>query len=358
MKLLTADPATKAKVIGAHTARGSTERYVDRNGELNASTPFEALKRAIEIAERIQKGDFSEAINEEVASPAERRAALEMAFNDPTGQAWQELGVALSATVQQAVVRSGFARRLLGQGNVVQGGIPRVRTRRRNVMAVTAIGPSQVATQTVREQYIYPAEFNIVGSFRVTNTELDQGADDLLNEKYVDMQETFLVGEDRVWKNLADKAAPIENSIQYFSGSLTPTTISTMKQELAKWSLPAMSMLLSMDLVSDLTVGTNFQNMYDPVTQLEIVTTGRLGVLLGMDLITDGFRDERLKVLDAGEIYVTTAPDYLGAYTDRGGIQAEPRVNEGNVPGRGWFGYEAMSMAIANARGIAKGKRT
>lgn len=344
-------------VISNMRPSGSLERFVGANGEINAGSKVELLSRIVELSRLFTEGAIEQQVEQEVASPAERTAQLLEAYHDHSSQKFAELGASIAAEVQDRLTRAGFSRRFLARGEVTQGSIPRVRIRQHNVSVVAATGVSQVRSQYVRDKYILPNEFSITGNVMIDAIELNQGSSDLLQEKFLDAQENFMVQEDRVFKRLADTAAPIHNNIQYFAGAMTPANISAAQNEIVTWSLSANTMLMAADLLPDLTTGSAFSTFVDPVSKLEIIQTGRLGTVLGLELVTDGFREQNLQVLTPGEFYVLTSPSYLGAYTDRGPIQAEPRSNTNDAMGRGWFMGEVMSMAVANAKGVCKGVR-
>ena len=78
-------------------------------------------------------------------------------------------------------------------------------------------------------------------------------------------------------------------------------------------------------------------------------------------MVTDAYRVPQQKVLNAGDIYLTTLPSYLGAYTDRGAPVAkevDASASGHGVPARGWHIYETMSMVCANSRGVVYASRT
>jgi hypothetical protein len=108
-------------------------------------------------------------------------------------------------------------------------------------------------------------------------------------------------------------------------------------------------------VLNDITTNTTFGSFYDPVSQYEVVQTGYIGRILGISMITDAFRVPQQKVLNQGDIYLLTSPEFLGAYTDRGPVVAN-EVNASQsghgVPARGWHLYELMSMTVANSRGV------
>lgn len=90
----------------------------------------------------------------------------------------------------------------------------------------------------------------------------------------------------------------------------------------------------------------------------ESVLEGSLGSLLGVQLITDAFRHDTLKVLDAGEVFFLGAPQTLGGITQRKELmtQAIDRYNVGR-PERGWFMEQIQGMSFVNSRALTRGQR-
>lgn len=85
---------------------------------------------------------------------------------------------------------------------------------------------------------------------------------------------------------------------------------------------------------------------------------GSLGSLLGVQLITDAFRYETLKVLDPGEVFFLGAPQTLGGITQRKELmsQSVDKYNQG-IPERGWFQEMIEGMSIVNSRALTRGQR-
>jgi hypothetical protein len=131
-----------------------------------------------------------------------------------------------------------------------------------------------------------------------------------------------------------------------------------MRTELSRFNISPLNCLMAADFWNDITGNTQFSAWFDPVTKYEIVTTGELGQMLGLTFITDGFRQEQLKVLEPGDIYLVGDPLMHGGYTDRGPVQSQEVANYSDgTAARGWFMFEDLSMVIANARSLIKGKR-
>lgn len=348
--------ALASAISGEARSKGGGSRLVSNDGHVNGSSKADLLSNLVFLSQEIASGRFDGAV-EEVASAEEHRAEL-CAAHAAGGAAWAELGSGISADITEAVGRQGFMRRLLARGDVAQGSIPRVRTRIRHTEAVVATGPSAVQTQWIRDGYVMPEEFNVQGRLAVEDRELAQGSGDIMTERYNEGLEAFMVQEDRTLLKQLALAATIYNSATTFSGAFSPANISAIQYEVSSWSIPVSSMLMSHDLLQDLQSAGAWANYLEPVSKLEINLTGRLATLYGVELLTDGFRQTRLRVMPNGTIYCVTAPEMLGAYTDRGPIQATPLdASHLGVPGKGWHMSELISQAVSSPKGVSVARR-
>jgi hypothetical protein len=192
----------------------------------------------------------------------------------------------------------------------------------------------------------------------VEEIDLAQGSADILEDKFFEGLEAILVKEDAVLKSMLDTSVGSYNEPVYFAGQFTPAVLSALKSSIERWRLPVSTMLFDVGLLNDLLVGTDFSTYFDPITKYELVMTGRIGRLFGMDMITDGYREPSLQVLDRGEVYLTSTPEMLGGYTDRGPVNSRP-VDMGDIiiPARGWAMNEIISLIVANGRAVAKAKK-
>jgi len=337
----------------------SGEKIVGANGEINAGSREELLSRVVELAEMIGAGemftDLSHANMPETAS-VNSREELAAAYHDP--KLWAEMGASLAAELNERTMRDGFMRTVFTRGTVEQGQYPRVRVRTPNVKAVVSKGVGHVYPQWVRDRYINVDEATYSANVRVLELDMQQGSADTLEDKFYEAQEQILVQEDRTTIALFRAATGVYNPATYFSGAFTPTILAGMTQTVTDWNLPAATLLFSNDIMTDFRVGTAFAEYYDPISKYEIIQTGRIGSMYGLQLLTDGFREENLKVLNRGEVFLMTSPEMLGVYTDRGPLQSNPvdSYSDG-VAGRGWFIYEHLSNTLANAKGIATASR-
>ena len=117
-------------------------------------------------------------------------------------------------------------------------------------------------------------------------------------------------------------------------------------------------MLISFDIWDDIIADADFVAWWDQVHKHELILEGRLGSMLGMEIITDGFRYDTLQVLQPGEVYVTASPVTLGAILQRKELdsRAIDQYNLGRAR-RGWFMEQIQSQLIVNGRACDRGVR-
>lgn len=333
-------------------------RVVGSNGELNASDKKDLLQQSQRLMAAVSTGSVvteAEATQRQTAA-AEHQEMVKAAFNDP--QVHRVLGERIADELYMTSNRKGFARRFLARNDLKQGEIPRFPVRLKNVQAFIATGPTRTETQIVRDKWLMPEEIQLYTRPFIPQNELNQSNTDVLNEKYIEALEGLMVTEDRMWWNLVQATIGDSNNLTVISGNLTPITMMGVHQNVQGWGLKVAHMLMATDLWQDIIGDSNFIQAIEPVARHELIMTGQLAVLYGMTLISEAYRHPEHKVLSKGDFVCVSDMVTHGAYTDRGGVNSEPtNVSTENVIGRGWIMHEDMSMAIANSRSVAVGRR-
>lgn len=334
-------------------------------GEFNAHDKSELVRSITELMNSVQdrkvvpKYQSALASSEEYTRQiAERREVLAAAYNDTTGAKWAALGASVALQLQETRNREGFMRRVCIGQTLKQGDIPRVTMPAWESVAVVATAAANVGYQVIRNKLFYPAEFEINANLRVEQLEIEQISGDLLEDVYNQGLDAIMVQEDRLWKAAADASVGVVNPLNYIGGQLTPTILASVRQAITDWNLPVSTAIIANDFWTDITGNSEFSSMLDPVTKYDLVMHGYLGTLVGLQLLTDAFRQPTQKVLARGELYAVASPENLGAYTDRGGVRSTPTsgADQGNTS-KGWLLSEMMSFILANPRGVAKARR-
>lgn len=346
------DPLTELRFSG------SSHRALDeRSGEFNANDKRELLRSISKMFEAQSSGEIRRQTSAERMAEIEmRREVVVAAHADP--EKWAALGADLAVQIQEQRNREGFLRRVAIGQDLKQGQLPRVNVPMWDAMAVVATGPANVQFQLIRNKQFLPAEFEIVANLRCDRLEMEQVGGDILDNLYNQGLDSVMVKEDKLWKASADLTVGVVNPLNFIGGLLTPQILATIRQGVTDWNLPATTAIISNDFWADIVGSTDFATMLDPVTKYDLVMNGELGTLVGMALLTDGFRQPNQKVLNRGEIYVLSTPEHHGCYSDRGGVRSEPTTgaDSGNTS-RGWLLSEILSWTLANPRSVSKGRR-
>lgn len=359
MKKQFAYGASNVAVASAMNIPGTKTKLVGANGELNAGSKKELANLITALMEVASNG--TQIITEkEAISRAEiskrNKEMVTAAFDSPEELA--ALGDLMAENLNIASNRDGFMRRFLRQQELEQGSIPQARMNVKSVTASVATGPVQTQTQFVRDNIYYPNEFYITARPFIEQRDIQRSSSDLLEEKYIDALEGVMVQEDRTWKFMADSLVGLDNPHLNIAGKLTPTAFAELTAAVNNWGIAAAHALMASDLWKDITSQEEWATIIDPVSQHELLLTGRLGVIHGLELVSDHFRHPQHKVLNSGEIYIIGQADQHGQYTDRGGVESLPiDGTQERVPGRGWMMSETVSMIIANSRSVARGRR-
>lgn len=358
-KLLTRRPATPANFA---RLPGRSDMIVGNNGHINASSNQDLAQTLVTLAQHVSNGTLTTDTvdTSPVLTVAEKREIYEEARRDPSGRAWMTLGSQIGLRVYESANREGFMRRFMQRGEVSQGSFPRVEVKQKNVTAQVAVGVAEQRAEIARERYLMPPEFAIKANVRVDTLETLQGSSDIMESAYANAQEQILRTEDQVFKGLLDGTIGISNAQKTLASGVTPASLANQISDLTRWNLPASALLWASDVWQDVVGNvSSWGGALDQVSKYEVITTGYLGTLYGLSIVTDAFRNPNLKVLSAGDIYLLSTPEMLGGYTDRGPVAVDPV--DGSYVGsvsRGWFMHEFMSMVVANSRAISKATRS
>lgn len=329
-------------------------------GELNAYSQKDLMNNISKLMASFQSGELvhqsTSAAND--LTEAEKIELFAEAVADQSGAKWASLGASIVASIEDRAERQGLLRKVCKGATVRQGDVPRIELKIHQAEAITATGPTDFGYRQFRGRVYTPAEFELKSNIRVSKMDLDQINGDLLDRAQQDGLTSIMVAEDRLWKRACDQAVGIQNPITYVHGDLTPRLLSTLKNSVASWPLPVSTAVLAYDYWNDIVGNDQFSSALDPVSKYDLLITGRLGTLLGMELVTDGMRAPEHIVLKQGELYVLADQDYHAVYTTRGGTQSTPTsgANQGNTD-RGWLLSSTFSFTLANVRSVAKAVR-
>jgi len=335
-----------------------SDYVVASNGELNASSKKDLMLTVAKLIEMAGTHDIH--TEDEARKRAEiatvQREMMTASFRDQ--KVHKELGEIMGDDLYIAANRDGFARRFMTKQELSQGQVPRVKMRMKGVSAIVSSGPSKIETQITQDPAFWAPEYDLVSRPFVTKREIDQSVSDVVDEKYVEGLEGLMVTEDRIWKSMANATVGLDNPLTNVVGTLSPNALMNVKNYVTSWNIPARYLLIANDLWNDIVSDASWMNAIDQVSKHEVLLTGQLGTVYGMDIISDAFRHPNHKVLNRGEFYVVGDAINHGMMTDRGGVESTPTdISTERTPGRGWVLLETISMVVANNRSVAKGIR-
>lgn len=337
------------------TLPGSGMKALSSGGEINAHDKEELMQNIGKLMSMASQGQIVEERGSNEMSNEEISDLISQANSNEKD--WAALGAAISERVQEQADRAGFMRNIAVGNNLRQGEYPRIPMFRHEVQAVVSTSPTQMGYQLIRDRQFTPAEFEVKSNVRVSQLELDQSSGDLLRDVRDQAMEAVMVAEDRIWKRAADATVGRVNDLTYISGELTPKMLASLAEQVSDWNLPATKAIISNDFWKDIIGNPEFSSFLDPVSKYDLVMNGKIGTLIGMELMTDGFRPENQRVLDKGEIYVISDPEHHASFSTRG-IRSTPTdgANQGETT-KGWLIAQNISFVLANVRSVAKGKR-
>ncbi len=342
-------------VASEYRFAGSVERAVGLNGELNASSKKDLLQQQLKLLAATASGEVEMADTRRQREAVNRQlVAAAMVDMD----AHKELGEVMAADLYQAQNRRGFTRKYLARQDLVNGQIPMVKMRLKDTTAVYVTSPTKVESQVVRDKLFTPPEVIIEARPFIEQREINTSSGDVLQEKYMEAMEAIMVGEDRLWYQMANETVGLDNLLTVISGTLSPITLAEVRNNVSRWNLPVPHLLMASDLYNDIIGDQDFIQAIEPVARHELIMTGELAVLYGMAITSDAYRHQQHRVLSQGEFFALSDTTTHGQYTDRGGIDTEVTTTATEkVAGRGWVMTESFSAVIANTRSVAKGYR-
>lgn len=343
------------------SSRLSQEPLIGSNGEFNAGSRKEVMQAIATLMGAASRGEVKEVVASEKANlqaKLERKQALASTMLSTDAATQTALAEVVGESVYETLGRAGFARKFLQTAPLQQGDFHRVPVITPDITTFYSTENINVPASQIRGKVVEPKPFVISNNVLIDNLELTISPVDLLDIKYNQALEQQLRGEDIYLTKLLDLSASEYNEPVYFS-TLTPTVLASLRNQIdTQGGIPVGGLLLAADLWADIISDSEFQNFYSPIEKHEIVLTGRLGTLMGMDIVTDGFRIKNLQVLKPGSSYVLGIPDLLGVVGQYGEltVTAIDRRVVGESK-RGWFIENTIDMTVLNSRAVVKGQR-
>lgn len=88
--------------------------------------------------------------------------------------------------------------------------------------------------------------------------------------------------------------------------TLTPTLLADVQREAISLEHPKCALVLSIRAWASIASDPVLQHLFDPETKQVSISAGRLGVLFGMELLTDAYNDPNSRVLAEDDLYAVS----------------------------------------------------
>lgn len=329
-------------------------RMTDSEGNINADNKADLLNKISALADFAQSGQISSHMSAE--DKKDRHEMLCAAFDSKDNKMQLQAEV-FAEDVWETLNRQGFTEHLLARKDVADNTDNRIKKRRKDVVAFQAINDGEGIAQIIEQAYVYPKDYYLQCQVLIEERELAQAGPELMDEKFQDAMEAILVKQDNILRRLMLATAGSFNAPISFA-TFTPQVMSSLRTQVSSNGLRASNMVIAFDIWDDMIADPSFATFWEPVHKYQLIKEGQLGSVLGMNIITDGFRYETLKVLEPGEVFVTGSPVTLGIRGVRRKVEGTEinHYNQG-APRRGFYLRGLESMHVED-RAVAYGSRS
>lgn len=303
-------------------------RMTNAAGEINAYDVGDLANKINALHAMVQSGEIGGGAGFEdpaverakIQAKKERHESFVSAFYANDDQ-MKVSGEVFAEDIWETLNRQGFTPQLIARKDVVDGTDNRIKLRRKDVVAFQVINDGEGIAQIVEQAYIYPQDYYLQCQVLVEERELAQAGPEFLDEKFQDALEAIMVRQDRILRSLLLATAGVFNAPISFA-TFTPQVLTALRTQVASNGIPAAHLLFSFDIWDDMIADPSFTSWWEPVHKYQLIMEGKLGSLLNMKLITDGFRYQTLRVLEPGEVFALGTPITLGQRGVRREIQS------------------------------------
>ncbi len=332
----------------------------DAQGNYNAQDRKDLINVIKTLTAQIDSGDVvRQASVDDQAVGKLITAAMSQQDPKAPGGAFERVGQVVADMVSETMGRQMFTDKILARKDAKEGlgVIPPVEIDQMDVTAWHLVSNGNVAESLVNPRYVPAQGFWITGLVYVEEQDLFFAGSSFLERKHQRGLEAIGVREDNVTKFLLDQAAPIDNDLLTF-GTFTPTAFGALRDQVWGWGLNPTTALVAVDLQRDILADSDWHDVYSPVEQHVLFQEGKFGSVFGVEIFTDGYRLDTLRVLERGEVYMLGAPATLGVKIPLIALNSEP-VNQhlNGVPKKGWWLSQYESIVLANSKAVAKGTK-
>ena len=148
----------------------------DSTGEMNASSKKDLMAAIGSLQKAVNSGAYVQQPVNQVEFARRRQELVTAAVNDKDGEAWKALGEVIGDEVFETMGRDAFAAKTLLHKPLGKGEIGRIRIRKKDVICYFATRNPEVVASQVRQFYVYPPEYYLVGRVLIEDAEIRNAA--------------------------------------------------------------------------------------------------------------------------------------------------------------------------------------
>lgn len=321
------------------------DKLFDNKGEINAYDKQDAIKQIAKFANLLNSGasQMGTAPASQRYTEAQKEELLKMALTSERGKV--ALGQAMANPIRRNLDYQGIGRKALRIDPLPQGALP-VYDVDIEVEAVVVSSHGAVPESRIQGDRVTVPEFEIVANPTVRIREVKQRRFNVIDRAQQLARQEIQAQEDANIFAALDFASTIENTAVAFAGAtgVTRNTLNDLVVQVDRWDLVTSKIFMNIEQFADIRKFNN--DVFDPVTQREVLQTGLFGHIWTADIIVS-------KVVPAGTIYCTADPEFVGVMPIRQDIEVIP-ADEPKELKLGWVVSEIVGIAIVNPRGVAK----
>lgn len=317
----------------------------DNKGELNAWDKQDALRQIAKYAQML--GQTS---NQPTTAPAtkryseaEKETLLKKALTTERGKI--ALGQAMANPIRRNLDYQGIGRKALRVDPLPQGALP-VYDVDIEVEAVVVSSNGAVPESKVVGDRVTVPEFEIVSHPTVRIREVKQRRFNVIDRAQQLARQEIQSQEDANIFAALDFASTIENTPVSFASAtgVTRNTLNNLVVQVEQWDLVTSKIFMNINQFADIRKFNS--DVFDPVTQREVLQTGLFGHIWSADIIVS-------RVVPSGTLYATADPEFVGVMPIRQDIEVIPADDPRELK-LGWVVSEIIGISIINPRGVAK----
>lgn len=262
----------------------------------------------------------------------------------------QALGAQMAIPIREQLDYQGMARRFFEIDVLAQGQIARY-DKDVDGFATTMTKKGEVVEFFTEGEYVEPVTWEIFAPNAIRLKEIQQRRFNVLDRMQEKIRIYVQLEEDTQFLALTETTIAANTSNNPVVVSTTGNSkdfLNKVSATIMDWDLPAYAYL--MDFKSYSQIRSWQRNDLDPVTQREVMQTGLMGNIWGIDIIVS-------RLVPENWVYCYSEPRFTGVFPIRTDLILLPddTPKEAAI---GYVGYEEIGMLFVNSNSLSKGAFT